>query len=471
MVEAIRRARSRQARLPLREVVTSGALLAVSTVAGLAIAEMNLGGKLSSPVASSELVLFVVGVVALVTLRVRSLALLGDAGPGVQIAALVLALAFLFGLLAAPPAQISGHESTIAILFGLVVVAFLVGAVGGVAIWRVRRATVVVSRRADLLRNPFARLLMGAVLGAALLNLATGSIPLLSSNIDAVRLGSSEGIFGSIWTWLIGGLEWTIVVAGVRYFALGRADRYSTAAAVVSTAILVLLAGRSFLVVVVLALVVAFASLRKLRLSWLAAVIVIGLLALGAAGKYRAEHSAFAGEDPQGSSSYGLISKSAGTGPAVFASVLERVPQYVPYQHGAFVIRDLRAMFPLHLFGRAESGDFWVTRYIRGRDVSVVGGSPPTLAGSLYIDFGALGVAVGAGLLGLLLTLLYRFMLRAQTVGATTLYGYLSAYVALSAYSYISIKPAVLAATLLSVGLHAAERRRLKTYLVASREV
>jgi oligosaccharide repeat unit polymerase len=444
------------------EIAPYAALVTAAIGIGFVIAALNLGGVLASPLAVSELVLSVTGVAGLVALRVRRVVILRHTGPGVHIAASALGFVFLFGLLAGRD-QLLGHGATIAALFGLAVVAFLVGAAFGVVVWGVRLTRVTVSLGVDALRSPLARLVICGLTGVAVLNLATGAIPLFSANIDAARFVGNGGILGNAWTWVIGGLEWIVVVMGVRCFASGRGDRYSSLTAALSTGILVLLAGRSFVIIVALALVVAFAVLRGLPPSRLVVLVVIGLAFLGAAGKYRSEHSATMGQSPASRSSYSAITRSAGTGPAVFATVLNQVPQFVPYQHGAFVLRDLRAMLPFHPFGRPESADSWVTRVLRGRNSTVVGGSPPTLVGGLYIDFGVGGVVVGAALLGLALTLIYRWAGRAQTLGAVTLYGYTTAYVALSGYSYVSIKPAVVTAVALSVGLHMAERPRSRS--------
>jgi oligosaccharide repeat unit polymerase len=291
---------------------------------------------------------------------------------------------------------------------------------------------------------------------------------LLSSNIDATRIAGGSGLLGRVWTWIIGGLEWIIVIGSVRCFALGRRSPRALAAVGASGGILVLLAGRSFLVVAGLAAVVALGVLRRVSLKRLVAICLVAVIVLGIAGKYRLTHSGEAGQGDERNTFYGLVSQSAGTGPSVFATALKEIPQVVPFQDGTFILRDLRATMPFHIFGASESADFWVTRQLRARDTAVVGGSPPTLPGGLYIDFGITGIVVGSALLGLLLALMYRWTLRAQTVGAVAAYSYSSAYVALSAYSYVSIKPTVIAAMMLSVTLHFVEKPRRRSQRLGS---
>jgi oligosaccharide repeat unit polymerase len=114
---------------------------------------------------------------------------------------------------------------------------------------------------------------------------------------------------------------------------------------------------------------------------------------------------------------------------------------------------------PFHPFGKPDRADTWVTEAILHRDPAQIGGSPPTLVGGLYIDFGVPGVALGSALLGFLLVLLYRWARRAKTIGALTLYSYAAAYTALAAYSYVSLKPTLVAVAVVAFVAHRAETR------------
>jgi oligosaccharide repeat unit polymerase len=458
MVRLAQTCRSLALSLNARLIFAPAAAIALSITLGFGITTLDLGNALSGPAGTGELALLLSGLAALAALRVRGFVGLGDAGPGAQVATLTLSFAFLAGVLTGA-ARLYTQETTVAVLFGLAVVAFLAGAVAGARLLGVRRRPISLDVRTDLLRQPLVALIIVGLVAVAVLNLGTGSVPLLSSNIDATRIGGGGGVLGRAWTWIIGGLEWVVIISTIRCFAVRRLDRHAVLVGGVSCSILILLAGRSFLVVAGLGSVVALASLRQFSLTRSAALFLVALAILGVAGKYRLNHSASAEQLGGRGSPYGLISQSAGIGPSVFATALEQVPQFIPFQHGSFILRDLRATLPFHVFGQPESADFWVTRALRGRETAVIGGSPPTLAGGLYIDFGIPGIALGAACLGVLLAAMYRWTLRAQTIGALAAYSYLSAYIALAAYSYISIKPEVVTAIMLSVVLHVLERR------------
>jgi oligosaccharide repeat unit polymerase len=304
-----------------------------------------------------------------------------------------------------------------------------------------------------------------AFLGLALVNFATGSIPLLASNIDATRFAGGGGAFAQLWIWIIGGIEWLLVVAGVQRVVFGRLNRSSWCIVIVGLGILTLLASRSFFLIVGLALLVAYASVKRVTISRLAIVGVAGLLVLGATGSARVHHS-----DPTGArqqflqsqridSVYGTISQSAATGPVVLATVLDNVPALFQYQHGRFALRDFRALLPLHPLGRPEQSGIWVTDAILHRDPTQIGGSPPTLVGGLYIDFGVTGIALGSLLLGFCLVAMHRWARSSRTIGSLTAYSYASAYIALSAYSYVSVKPTVVLVGVLSLMAHRMELR------------
>ena len=156
----------------------------------------------------------------------------------------------------------------------------------------------------------------------------------------------------------------------------------------------------------------------------------------------------------------GIVVQSASSAPWVFGQVVEQVPQAYPHQHGAFFFRDFRQQLPGHPFGRPESPDQWITTAILRRDSSVIGGSPPTLAGGLYVDWGVPGIVLGCLALGAALVGVFRWARRAGTVGALGFYAYFTAYVVLSAYNYVSAKPMMLSALALFYLMHRVELRR-----------
>lgn len=434
---------------------------------GAASVSLGLGYVLArewlpEPVLAGELVLALTIGGVLTAQRRRSLGLLVQAGAGVRIAAFGLAVAFLVGLLVSDDSL--GHKSTVAFSFSLGVVALLAGAALSVAVFGgyagPPRETVAV----DVFRLPLVVFVGGALLAVAVINLATGAVPLLAGNVDTARFGGNPGALGQLWAWAIGGIEWLLVCAGIRVLWMSRIDCRGMAVILIGSAVLVLLAGRSFFVLVALALVVALATFGRLPARRLIMLSVAGMVALGIAGDARLAKSEAA--DPElGRSTttgriVGQVSHSAAIGPAVYATLLDQIPQHEPFQHGRFLFRDLRAGLPLHPLGEPARGDIWFTEHVRGRDPSVVGGSPPTLVGGFYVDFGFPGIIAGCALLGVILSLLGRWANRRGTAGALALYGYTSAYVALASYSYFSFRPALVAVVLLSLLLHRAEMSR-----------
>jgi hypothetical protein len=133
----------------------------------------------------------------------------------------------------------------------------------------------------------------------------------------------------------------------------------------------------------------------------------------------------------------GIINLQAG--PHVFQIVRQRVPQVVDYQRGQFFLAD-GALF---LRTKRQPSDQFVTMYITRRNVREVGGSPPTVLGGLYIDGGIALIVVGMAALGLISRALRDRYLASPHIYLGAAYGYWGAWLLVSLYSYISLKPAV----------------------------
>jgi hypothetical protein len=435
-------------RLHLDRAVAAG--LAALFCVGAGALSAWISTSVKSAAAAVELGFAVVLLLALATLA-RRRAAVGVVGPAVPIVAYALSLVFLLGLLNGG-AGIAGSEREVSLLLAASVAAIAVGASVASALTVTPPAPLAFAEGRDGLRHPLFVAALAVVFALACLNLATGSAPLLSPNIDVARLSGTGGVAHQLWSWIIGGLEAGTAFAAVRAIAARKLDVRGRLVLLVGAGLLILLAGRSFLTIIGLSIVIVLAALRRMPIRRLVLLSCVGLVLLGAAGKFRALHSGV-----QSTSVYGQVKQSAAIGPSVLSSVLQRTPAVTPFQHGAFLFRDFRAALPLHPLGRPEAADIWVTDVIRHRDPSVTGGSPPTLVGGFYIDFGIPGVLVGSALLGALLVVLYGWARRARTVGAIVLYGYIAAYCALSAYSYISLKPQVVVVVLMSVWLHRVE--------------
>jgi oligosaccharide repeat unit polymerase len=435
-----------------------GAVL-LGALGGLA----DLGGKLSHPETAAEYALIGCGVFGVIALRSENRFALKKTGPGVHVAALALAFTFFVGVYVVAPYLRPKQVETI-VLMSVSVAAFVVGALVTAPTFLVR-ATLLQSNDAPPITRQRIVLWIAAIFAlAAFVNLATGSVPLLSGNINGTRFGGTGAVL-HLGAWIDGGLEWSAVVAGAAIVRQKRVDKWSGGLTFVGVVPLILLGGRSFLLIVALSVLVVIASMHRVSFVRLALTIVLGIAVLGAAGQYRSLHS-FEGANAHKLSLLGTIFKSAGIGPSVFSSVLERVPAEIPYQHGGFLTRDFRAVLPLHPLGRPLASDYWVTQAVRQRNTSLIGGSPPTLAGGLYIDFGIPGIIFGAAVLGAMLVLLYRWVLDVGTIGALVLYAYFAAYVALAAYAYISLKPTMVTVMILAYLLHRVELRKQGPSLV-----
>lgn len=426
---------------------------------GAAVVALDATGALNGKV------LPLVGLAALVLLSLvalRSAHFRNAVGPGVLFAASALGASFFLGLTSGD-LRVIENEIRVATLFAVGVAAVLLGAFARVALRPVPSLRRV--QPFSALDNATVRGVALGMLGLAAVNMATGTVPLLAGNVDEARFSGQGGVISPVFVYVIGGLQWVLLVSLVTW--LLKRERPKGSAwwiLVAALALLFMLAARSFFVSVGLAAIVAAVMLGRLRLRTVFAIGVIGLVALAVAGQARV-----AGSDPTGESRQvleqrgyggirGTIVLSSTTGPWVFGQTLDRVPGAVPFQRGQFALRDLKAQTPLQPFGDVQRSDLWVTQEVLRRDNDY--GMPPTLVGGLYIDFGVPGIVLGCLLVGYVLAALFGWAAQRATVGAIALYGYASGYVALAAYSYLSIKPLTLTVLLLCFGVHVVERRR-----------
>ena len=386
------------------------------------------------------------------------------AGPGVLLAAAALGGTFLLGVVTGGARSAETLPQT-ALYCGIGVTTLLAAGLVGSSLASQTRTVWASAADPDPFRTPPIMLVGVALLAIAAVNLVTGSIPLLSENVDASRFAGRGGLLSPLWVWVIGGIEWLLLLVAAVFLARRRITPATLALATAGSLVLVLLAGRSFLLLIGLAVVTILATLGRMSLPRLLVLAATGLVVLGAVGLARVERSDPTGERVEYLRENnlhgvgGLISQSASIGPWVFGISLQTVPTNIPFQHGEFFIRDLGAQLPFGPLRHAPRADEWVTTEILQRDPAEIGGSPPTLVGGFYIDFGVPGIIIGCALLGFGLAGLFEWARRARTFGALALYGYLSAYVMLAAYSYVSLKPAVIVVTALCLFTHLLERR------------
>ena len=327
--------------------------------------------------------LFALGVLSIVGLRNRSLFIFGRLDPAAQLVSAVLSFTFAGGVLFAGEA-LGSHRSYIATLFAITVIAFVGGAslIPTPARAKFRFGSGFPDATLGYFRYPVIRGIIVGVFFIAALNFITGKIPLFAESINSVRFNNGGGgAFHQLWSWLIGAFEWFAIAACVKGVALRSLTMGEKVLACAASAIMLLLAGRSFLFLVAVAVVLAVLTLRRVSLVRLLIVGLLLLVALGSFASYRSQHSIGAGETGKSSSVEHLLRQSFGIGPSVFASTLDVVPSYLPFQHGYFVWRDFASNMPLHPLGRPETSDYWVTRDVRHRLTSGIGGSPPYVDG------------------------------------------------------------------------------------------
>src|ERR1051326_4637785 len=221
--------------------VGCGTLAAVAL--GWSLVRFHGSALVASPSAISETVLGLIGAVALLTLR---RGILRTTGPGAQIAGFALALGFLLGLIALPAGGVA-NETAVDVLLATATVMFFVGAAAVGAVLASRQSLHVPVPLIDPLRSSVLLWTVGAFLGAAKINLSTGSIPIVSANINAARFAGAGGVFYRLWPWIIGGVEAVLVLTIVRSVVARRVDFRGRVVGTVASAVLIALAARSFL--------------------------------------------------------------------------------------------------------------------------------------------------------------------------------------------------------------------------------
>lgn len=276
-------------------------------------------------------------------------------------------------------------------------------------------------------------------LAVAIVNYATGDIPLLSGDINGARLGGDYGLLGRLWPIVHPITQISVVVAAVTAFQ-NRLDIRWSVLGFLSASSLLLSGGRSLLMLSLLAVAILYLEIRRPKLQSVFIALFIALAVFGAFGQIRALSSAGGGdfqsymERRDLDSWLGSTELSLQTGPRVLTLAVELAKEN--NLQGRFAIAD----FANFLDSSVTRSDQMITIMI-GREPAVVGGSPPTIFGGLYLDFGWLGVAFGSALVGIILVVSRRLFYSNFSLQRAVWLSYISAYIAISAYSYVSVRP------------------------------
>lgn len=280
----------------------------------------------------------------------------------------------------------------------------------------------------------------------SLINYATGNIPLLSGDIDGTRFSEASGMLNRLWV-LVHPITQVNVIIFLLKLQQRQLDPRWVALGSYSILSLILTGGRSLAAIGALAFGILFIELKRPKLQLVFAAALAGALLTGASGLWRALGSANAATSQSYLSRRGLFSwlgsldLSLQTGPRVLTLAVNNLGG--EQLAGRILIGDLPKFgTPYGAIYGLPYGSGYIVTAITGRDSSFTGGgSPPTIFGGLYLDFGWFGVVLGSLLVGFLMVLSRKLMYRKPSLSSYVWFSYFAAYVALSSYSYLSFKP------------------------------
>lgn len=293
-------------------------------------------------------------------------------------------------------------------------------------------------------------LLIGYIaLALSAVNYTTGDIALFSTDINSARFAGNYGVVGQLWS-LIHPVTQISVVVFLLKLRSRRMDFRWTVLGICSAISLVLSGGRSLSTLALIAFGVLFIELQRPKLRTIAIALLVGLVAFGAIGQIRAMSSSTATEAASYmakrdlNSWFGSTDLSLQTGPRVMTLAIDQLND--GYLGGQFMLADL----PRVGDSSVVRSDQLVTLML-GRDPAIVGGSPPTLFGGLYLDFGWLGVIIGSLLIGSALAISRRMMYQNPSLSTCVWFSYFAAYISISGYSYVSLRPSWIVVLLLCI--------------------
>ncbi|WP_187358386.1 hypothetical protein [Microbacterium testaceum] len=276
------------------------------------------------------------------------------------------------------------------------------------------------------------------ILGAVI-NYATGDIPILSGDVNGSRLNGNFGTLGRMWPIFLPLLQLG-VIAGIVSVLRRNATRAVIVSASLSTALLLLNGGRSLLVICLLAGALVAIDLMRPKLWVLVSAAAGGAGLIGLIGFARTQGSAGADaalqylDERNLDSWWGSLDLSLQTGPRVLDLANSAVTSREAA--GSILFGDIANFFNSSF----QRSDRLVTEAI-GRDPLVLGGMPPTIWGGFTLEFGPVGLVLGAILVALALVYFNKKMRQNASILTDIWFGYFSAYILLGSYSYFSVRP------------------------------
>lgn len=286
-----------------------------------------------------------------------------------------------------------------------------------------------------------------ASLGISILNFVTGEIPLLSGDVNNSRFNGNFGALGKLWPLTLPVLQVAILITLILTF-LKRATVGWILLGSICLAVLVLNGGRSLFLIPIIAFGMFVVESARPRMTSIIALCLCGIAALGAFGLARRTNTDLSYLSERNLDSWtGSIDMSLQTGPRVFEvaqSMLEG-----NHLFGQILFGDILNFFQSSI----QRSDRVVTLLI-GRDPVDVGGMPPTLWGGLFLDFGMLGVLIGAVILGVALVKFRSFAIKSRSWEGILWYTYFATYTLISVYSYLSVRPSWIVVLGLCVLIH-----------------
>jgi oligosaccharide repeat unit polymerase len=258
-----------------------------------------------------------------------------------------------------------------------------------------------------------------------------GSIPLLSPNVEFVRF---EAIRGGYVDALALSSRLSIMILAAYYFALPRFSwkRHGLGliAMIISFALLLTTARRGAVVFPALIILICYyylrgISFRTVSLGLVALVIFVALFAhfrfyRTFGESYIDSLNAWQPDFlPWLAPGYLTIAYNY----EVYRDLTETIPSSAPFQYGKFTLYPWYGFWPGH---QENMGEF--QNRIWNIDAGLSGGalrnSVPTYLGTLYVDFGVIGVILGSIAMGIMSVMAYIHMRRRPSSFSVLIYGY-----------------------------------------------